>query len=142
MSPKLIARTAAARSTEAAWMSKWRDTYKVYPGSDCFPVMSEDELDALAVEDPADPRGVSEDEGVKIIRHRAWEYMSDVEPPVEVTGGRHKALEQGYRLRRSGPTRTRFTLIDKTKTRIRIGDEIVLTLEKIEAWLDRDRRPM
>ena len=55
---------------------------------------------------------------------------------------RHKALEQGYRLRRWGPTRTRFTLIDKTKTKIRIGDEIVLALKKIEAWLDRDRRPM
>ena len=50
-------------------MSKWRDTYKFYPSSDWFPVMSEDELDALAVEDPADPRGASEDEGVKIIRH-------------------------------------------------------------------------
>ena len=106
--------------------------------SDWFPVMSEDELDALAAEDPADPRGASEDEGVKIIRHRAWDYMSDVEPPVEVRV-RHKALEQGYRLRRWGPTRTRFTLIDKTKTKIRIGDEIVLTLKK---WLDRDRRPM
>ena len=45
-------------------MSKWRDTYKVHPSSDCFPVMSEDELDALAVEDPVDPRGLSEDEGV------------------------------------------------------------------------------
>ena len=121
-------------------MSKWRDTYKVHPGSDCFPIMSEDELEPLAAEDPADPRGAFEDEGVKIIRHRAW--GSDVEPPVEVRV-RHKALEQGYRLRRWGPTRTRFTLIDyKTKTRIRIGDEIVLTLEKIEAWLDRDRRPM
>ena len=65
-----------------------------------------------------------------------------VELPVEVKV-RHKAFEQGYRLRRWGPTRTRFTLIDyKTKTRIRIGDEIILTLEKIEAWLDRDRRPM
>ena len=131
-------------------MSKWRDTYKVHPSSDCFPIMSEDELEPLAAEDPADPRGASEDEGVKIIRHRAWDYMSDealrmaaMELPVEVeVRVRHKALEQGYRLRRWGPTRTRFTLIDKTKTRIRIGDEIVLTLEKIEAWLDRDRRPM
>ena len=70
--------------------------------------------------------------------------MAAMELPVEVeVRVRHKALEQGYRLRRWGPTRTRFTLIDyKTKTRIRIGDEIVLTLEKIEAWLDRDRRPM
>jgi hypothetical protein len=58
-------------------MSKWRDTYKVHPSSDCFPIMSEDELDALAAEDPADPRGASEDEGVKLIRHRAWDYMSD-----------------------------------------------------------------
>ena len=131
-------------------MSKWRDTYKVHPSSDCFPIMSEDELEPLAAEDPADPRGASEDEGVKIIRHRAWDYMSDealrmaaMELPVEVeVRVRHKALEQGYRLRRWGPTRTRFTLIDKTKTRIRIGDEIVLTLEKIEVWLDRDRRPM
>ena len=131
-------------------MSKWRDTYKVHPSSDCFPIMSEDELEPLAAEDPADPRGASEDEGVKIIRHRAWDYMSDkalrmaaMELPVEVeVRVRHKALEQGYRLRRWGPTRTRFTLIDKTKTRIRIGDEIVLTLKKIEAWLDRDRRPM
>ena len=131
-------------------MSKWRDTYKVHPSSDCFPIMSEDELEPLAAEDPADPRGASEDEGVKIIRHRAWDYMSDealrmaaMELPVEVeVRVRHKALEQGYRLRRWGPTRTRFTLIDKTKTRIRIGDEIVLTLEKIEAWLDRDRRQM
>ena len=132
-------------------MSKWRDTYKAHPSSDCFPIMSEDELEPLAAEDPADPRGASEDEGVKIIRHRAWDYMSDealrmaaMELPVEVEARvRHKALEQGYRLRRWGPTRTRFTLIDyKTKTRIRIGDEIVLTLEKIEAWLDRDRRPM
>ena len=131
-------------------MSKWRDTYKVHPSSDCFPIMSEDELEPLAAEDPADPRGASEDEGVKIIRHRAWDYMSDeamrmaaMELPVEVeVRVRHKALEQGYRLRRWGPTRTRFTLIDKTKTRIMIGDEIVLTLEKIEAWLDRDRRPM
>ena len=132
-------------------MSKWRDTYKAHPSSDCFPIMSEDELEPLAAEDPADPRGASEDEGVKIIRHRAWDYMSDealrmaaMELPVEVeVRVRHKALEQGYRLRRWGPTRTRFTLIDyKTKTRIRIGDEIVLTLEKIEAWLDRDRRPM
>ena len=135
-------------------MSKWRDTYKVHKvhrSSDCFPIMSEDELEPLAAEDPADPRGASEDEGVKIIRHRAWDYMSDealrmaaMELPVEVeVRVRHKALEQGYRLRRWGPTRTRFTLIDyKTKTRIRIGDEIVLTLEKIEAWLDRDRRPM
>ena len=101
-------------------MSKWRDTYKVHPSSDCFPIMSEDELDALAAEDPADPRGASEDEGVKIIRHRAWDYMSDealrmaaMELPVEVeVRVRHKALEQGYRLRRWGPTRTRFTLID------------------------------
>ena len=131
-------------------MSKWRDTYKVHPSSDCFPIMSEDELEPLAAEDPADPRGASEDEGVKIIRHRAWDYMSDealrmaaMELPVEVeVRVRHKALEQGYRLRRWGPTRTRFTLIDKTKTRIRIGDEIVLTLEKIEVWLDRDRRQM
>ena len=132
-------------------MSKWRDTYKAHPSSDCFPIMSEDELEPLAAEDPADPRGASEDEGVKIIRHRAWDYMSDealrmaaMELPVEVeVRVRHKALEQGYRLRRWGPTRTRFTLIDyKTKTRIRIGDEIVLTLEKIEVWLDRDRRPM
>ena len=131
-------------------MSKWRDTYKVHPSSDCFPIMSEDELEPLAAEDPADPRGASEDEGVKIIRHRAWDYMSDealrmaaMELPVEVeVRVRHKALEQGYRLRRWGPTRTRFTLIDKTKTRIMIGDEIVLTLEKIEVWLDRDRRPM
>ena len=131
-------------------MSKWRDTYKAHPSSDCFPIMSEDELEPLAAEDPADPRGASEDEGVKIIRHRAWDYMSDealrmaaMELPVEVeVRVRHKALEQGYRLRRWGPTRTRFTLIDKTKTRIMIGDEIVLTLEKIEAWLDRDRRPM
>ena len=132
-------------------MSKWRDTYKVHPSSDCFPIMSEDELEPLAAEDPADPRGASEDEGVKIIRHRAWDDMSDealrmaaMELPVEVeVRVRHKALEQGYRLRRWGPTRTRFTLIDyKTKTRIRIGDEIVLTLEKIEVWLDRDRRPM
>ena len=129
-------------------MSKWRDTYKVHPSSDCFPIMSEDELEPLAAEDPADPRGASADEGVKIIRHRAWDYMSDealrmaaMELPVEARV-RHKALEQGYRLRRWGPTRTRFTLIDKTKTRIRIGDQIVLTLEKIEAWLDRDRRPM
>jgi hypothetical protein len=58
-------------------MSKWRDTYKVNPSSDCFPIMSEDELDALAAEDPADPRGACEDDGVKIIRHRAWDYMSD-----------------------------------------------------------------
>ena len=131
-------------------MSKWRDTYKVHPSSDCFPIMSEDELEPLAAEDPADPRGASEDEGVKIIRHRAWDYMSDealrmaaMELPVEVeVRVRHKALEQGYRLRRWGPTRTRFTLIDKTKTRIMIGDEIVLTLEKIEVWLDRDRRRM
>ena len=132
-------------------MSKWRDTYKAHPSSDCFPIMSEDELEPLAAEDPADPRGASEDEGVKIIRHRAWDYMSDealrmaaMELPVEVeVRVRHKALEQGYRLRRWGPTRTRFTLIDyKTKTRIRIGDEIVLTLEKIEAWLYRDRRQM
>ena len=132
-------------------MSKWRDTYKVHPSSDCFPIMSEDELEPLAAEDPADPRGASEDEGVKIIRHRAWDDMSDealrmaaMELPVEVeVRVRHKALEQGYRLRRWGPTRTRFTLIDyKTKTRIRIGDEIVLTLEKIEVWLDRDRRQM
>ena len=122
-------------------MSKWRDTYKVHPSSDCFPIMSEDELEPLAAEDPADPRGASEDEGIKIIRHRAWDYMSDVELPVEARV-RHKALEQGYRLRRWGPTRTRFTLIDKTKTRIMIGDEIVLTLEKIEVWLDRDRRQM
>jgi hypothetical protein len=58
-------------------MSKWRDTYKVNPSSDCFPIMSQDELDALAAEDPADPRGACEDDGVKIIRHRAWDYMSD-----------------------------------------------------------------
>ena len=67
-------------------MSKWRDTYKVYPSSDWFPVMSEDELDALAVEDPSDPRRAS-DEGVKIIRHRAWDYMSDVEPPSKLEYG-------------------------------------------------------
>ena len=45
-------------------MSKWRDTYTVHPSSDRFPIMYEDELDALAAEDPADPR-------------RAWAYMSD-----------------------------------------------------------------
>jgi hypothetical protein len=56
-------------------MSKWRDTYKVHPSSDCFPIMSEDELEPLAAEDPADPRGASEDEGDKIIRHRAWDYI-------------------------------------------------------------------
>jgi hypothetical protein len=69
-------------------------------------------------------------------------YPFAMELPVEVRV-RQKALAQGYRLRRWGTARTRFTLIDyKTKTRIRIGDEIILTLEEIEAWLDRDRRPM
>ena len=77
-----------------------RDTYTVHPSSDRFPIMYEDELDALAAEDPADPRGAFEDEGVKIIRHRAW--GSDVEPPVEVRV-RHKALSKATDLEGGAP---------------------------------------
>ena len=50
-----------------------------------------------------------------------------------------KARERGYRLRKWGRSGTQFTLIDETtKARVSIGDEVVLTLEKIEPWLDKE----
>jgi hypothetical protein len=53
----------------------------------------------------------------------------------------HKARERGYRLRKWGRRGTHFTLIDDmTKARIRIGDDVILTLEKIESWLDKEER--
>jgi len=52
-----------------------------------------------------------------------------------------KARERGYRLRKWGRSGTQFTLIDETtKARVSIGDEVVLTLEKIEPWLDKEER--
>jgi hypothetical protein len=54
---------------------------------------------------------------------------------------RDKARERGYRLRKWGHKGTQFTLIDETtKSRVSIGDEVILTLEKIEPWLDREER--
>ena len=53
----------------------------------------------------------------------------------------HKARERGYRLRKWGRSGRQFTLIDDmTKARIRIGDHVILTLEKIESWLDKEER--
>ena len=53
----------------------------------------------------------------------------------------HEAQERGYRLRKWGRSGTQFTLIDDmTKARIRIGDDVVLTLERIESWLDKEER--
>jgi hypothetical protein len=52
-----------------------------------------------------------------------------------------KARERGYRLRKWGRSGRQFTLIDETtKARVSIGDEVVLTLEKIEPWLDKEER--
>jgi hypothetical protein len=62
----------------------------------------------------------------------------DMELPIDVRV-REKARERGYRLRKWGRSGTHFTLIDNTsKARISIGDEVLLSLEKIEQWLDRE----